>query len=371
MYLVTPFLKHVAYPSFGHLGYFRRWRTRQTSQLTVLTYHGVFPEGYKQRNKLLDGNLISADKLHRQLKLLRSHYNLIAPDDFRLHLQGKIALPPRAMLLTCDDGLSNVVSDMLPVLQDLGLKCLFFLTGASFSENPGMLWHEELWLTLEAGSGRVIDFHHPVANIREVPAAEQQTHEFWWKLVCELSRTKTSARKQFLHELQMAIGLKKSWKTELLQGKAEQKRFQLLSKSQVEELLHAGMTIGAHTMTHPVLAQCTQEEMEQEISQPAKLAANELRIPVWAFAYPFGTAETVSAREINFAQAVGYFCAFMNTGGSLLLATNRLALPRIHITADMTLGEFEAHATGFHQHLKNKRQTSNDAVFSSAALQQP
>ena len=38
------------------------------------------------------------------------------------------------MLLTCDDGLQNTLTDMLPVLQELGLSCLFFVTGASLSE---------------------------------------------------------------------------------------------------------------------------------------------------------------------------------------------------------------------------------------------
>ena len=38
---------------------------------------------------------------------------------------------------------------MVPVpLQAHGLSCLFFVTGASLSEVPAMLWYEQLYLML-------------------------------------------------------------------------------------------------------------------------------------------------------------------------------------------------------------------------------
>ena len=371
MFLVTPFLKHVAYPLLARLGYFRNWHTKQTDQLNILTYHGVFPEGYKPRSRYLDGNLISKDRLREQLRILKCRYNAISPEDFKLYLQGKFLLPPRAVLLTCDDGLLNVVTDMLPVLQDAGMKCLFFLTGASFKDDSAsagdlaMLWHEELWLLLDAIGPRRLNFKCGEIFVGEVPAGEKKRHGFWWKLVHELSALDATARKQFMDGLRAAAGLADDWQTKLLSNEGERNRFALLRRSHVDELLQAGMTVGAHTLHHPVLARCSAEVAEREVA-----AFGAIGKPLWAFAYPFGTEEAISNRELALTESAAYDCAFMNIGAGFSAATNKFAVPRVHITAAMNLGEFEAHATGFHQSLQMKLRRSSFLPLNQPALQQ-
>ncbi|HEY1802778.1 MAG TPA: polysaccharide deacetylase family protein [Terriglobales bacterium] len=368
MLFVTPLLKNAAYPTLSSLGYFRSWRTRQANPLTVLTYHGVFPEGYVPRSRLLDGNLISAQRLHRQLSLLKRHYNVICPEEFFRFLDEGIQLPPRAVLLTCDDGLANVVSDMLPVLEFLQLKCIFFLTGSSFTDHPEMLWYEELWLLLEAAQPGSLGFQHFAASVESVPGDALDRHRIWWELVKQLSKTNAAARRHFIEELGSAAKLRHGWKAALLQDPIQRSRFQLLDKQQAEKLVRSGMTVGAHTMDHPVLAQCTEEIAREEIAGPLKLVPADWNMRI--LAYPFGTHETVSARDASLAEAAGYHCAFMNVGGSVSPHVNRFAVPRIHITADMKFGEFEAHASGFHQDIQNRLSRSVPPVRSQTALSQ-
>ena len=56
------------------------------------------------------------------------------------------------MLLTCDDGLLNVVTEMLPVTVANGAQKLLFVTGTSASESASMLWYENLYLWLKQGT---------------------------------------------------------------------------------------------------------------------------------------------------------------------------------------------------------------------------
>lgn len=368
MLLVTPLLKHAAYPALSRSGYFRSWRTCQTTPLTVLAYHGVFPSGYIPRSHLLDGNLISAKCLHQQLNLLKRHYNVVEPEEFLGFLDGAVQLPPRAVLLTCDDGLANVVSDMLPVLQDLSVKCLFFITGASFTENPGMLWHEELWLLFAAAPPGRLNFKHSAAFISEIPGDQHKRHSAWWELVRQLSRADVAVRKNFLQELSFAANLPEDWKMELLQNPVQRNRFRLLTKSEVGVLTRAGMTVGTHTMTHPVLSECPQGIAEEEISKPLILARNKLNASLWSLAYPYGTPETVSSREVVLAEAAGYHCGFMNTGGLIPPSINKFVIPRVHITAALNLGEFEAYASGFHQHLQARLSRSTSPRYARPVL---
>src|SRR5215467_4744772 len=115
MKLVTPLLKKVVYPSLSKIGVFRHVAS---AGLAVVTYHGVVPAGYEPIDAALDGNLVTPQVLRAQLRLLKTHYNVVRPDDVLAWREGCQDLPERAVLLTCDDGLLNNLTEMLQVLLD-------------------------------------------------------------------------------------------------------------------------------------------------------------------------------------------------------------------------------------------------------------
>src|SRR5436190_12543851 len=148
MKVISPLLKHVVYPGLSRSGYLRR---NANSGVAVVTYHGILPQGYAARDPVLDGNLIGRDAFVRQVRLLKSNYNVISPEQFLHWCESGEKLPPKAVLLTCDDGLLNTLTDMLPTAQELGVKLLLFVTGASLRERAEMLWYERLYLCLYLG----------------------------------------------------------------------------------------------------------------------------------------------------------------------------------------------------------------------------
>src|SRR6266545_2911047 len=132
MKLVSPLLRHIVYPLLCGSGYFRRVADR--GGLSIVTYHGVLPEGYRSTDSSLDANLVSAQTLRRQLRWLKANYNVISPEDVLAWLEQGGELAPRSVLLTCDDGLLNNLTEMAPILREEGLECLFFVTGRSAGE---------------------------------------------------------------------------------------------------------------------------------------------------------------------------------------------------------------------------------------------
>ncbi len=92
----------------------------------------------------------------------------------------------------------------------------------------------------------------------------------------------------------------------------------------------------------------------REIPESRSVLEKALGQTVWAFGYPFGNAATVTGRGLRLAEQAGFRCAFMNAGGGLGAKINRFALPRVHVTADMSLAEFEAHISGFYRSLRKK-----------------
>src|ERR1039457_1373209 len=75
----SPALKHIVFPAWSRSGYLR---FAAGAGPAVVTYHGVFPAGYIVRNPALDGNLVRADSLRQQLRLLRKRYRVISPGEF-------------------------------------------------------------------------------------------------------------------------------------------------------------------------------------------------------------------------------------------------------------------------------------------------
>src|SRR5262249_49551410 len=146
MKLVSPLLKRVVYPSLSRTGYLQRYARR--GQLCVVTYHGIRPASYHPMDADLDGTLVGHIAFRSQLRLLKSRYNIVTPNAVLQWIQHKAELPTKALLLTCDDGLKNTLSEMLPILRDEGLSCLFFVTGTSAQDDARMLWYEELFLIL-------------------------------------------------------------------------------------------------------------------------------------------------------------------------------------------------------------------------------
>jgi peptidoglycan/xylan/chitin deacetylase (PgdA/CDA1 family) len=358
MRIVSPFLKKVLYPSLSAGGFFRR-----TSALgiAVVTYHGILPRGYERVDAAFDGNLITAESLRRQLRLLKANYNVIAPEDVLDWRQGRFELPPRATLLTCDDGLLNNLTDMLPVLQQEKLHCLFFVTGASAEETRSTLWYEDLFLLfLRAPAGKFELADERVA-IRGELTSRAQRRAAWWRAVTSLSQVNAEMRRAFLGNAARQLGVQAT-ETFVDQDIPACRRFGLMTLPELRTLDGAGMTIGAHTMSHPMLSQMTAELARAEIVECRRKLEAALQQQIWAFAYPFGDAASVTPRVLAIPREAGFSAAFVNFGGGLGTTLLPYALPRVHVTAEMSLPELEAHVSGFHARLQRHARRGAPAV---------
>ena len=344
MRVISPLLKRIVYPGLAAAGYFR---TLRRTGPVVITYHGVAPEGYRSLDPALDGALVTRDALRRQIRLLQQHYCLITPEEFRKALSSNDPLPSRSVLLTCDDGLKNTVTDMLPVLQETGASCLFFALGQAVQSEPSLLWYEELYLIL---------LHAPDLSRLNAPEFALQygprtLRTLWWDLVRVLSTHDSHSRARLTEIIRSQLGGAAQM---LHEDDSSQRRFLLANCGELKQLVAAGMSIGAHSICHPILSACAPDVNRKEIEGSREILSAALNVPVWAFAYPFGDDESVGTREVNAARAAGYDCAFVNHDDNAGAEFDRFAIPRIHVTSDMSLAEFEAHLSGFYRALRRR-----------------
>jgi peptidoglycan/xylan/chitin deacetylase (PgdA/CDA1 family) len=98
------------------------------------------------------------------------------------------------------------------------------------------------------------------------------------------------------------------------------------------------VVIGSHTVTHPILPRCTDEEVYLEISHSKEQLEEMLQHEINGFAYPNGD---FSEREINMVKTAGYRLAF-TTKPNYLTADNikeKYKLPRFEVLKDVSFAE--------------------------------
>ena len=178
-----------------------------------------------------------------------------------------------------------------------------------------------------------------------------------------LSQVDAETRERFLHAAHSYFGLEESLEFYLSTYPETQRHFCLLTRTELQQLAAAGMTIGAHTLTHPILSQLPPEVAWSEIAESRSRLESALGRKIWAFAYPFGDAASVTPRVVAMTKQAGFDAAFMNIGGGLGSSLPFHAIPRVHVNAEMSLAEFEAHVSGFYESLqRGLRRTPQPSV---------
>jgi peptidoglycan/xylan/chitin deacetylase (PgdA/CDA1 family) len=337
-----------AYRILDRLGAFRAWRKIfSRGGILTVTYHGVLPPAYHPVDPVLDGNLIDRRTLIEQLRFLKKRYQIVDPSSFRQSLREVSPFPPGAVLITCDDGLVNCLTEMVPLLQAEGVACLFFPTAPRMGGGP--LWHEELFLLLVAAAGSTV--RHPEGGRVRLPTDPESRREMWRTMVRTLGGRSYVERRSAMADAAEEAGLPTGWLEETMEGSGGADRFSTLDQDGLRSLSAAEMTIGSHTVTHPILSQLPRKTAVEELTTSRAELGQVVKQDVWALAYPFGDRESVSVRERTLAADAGYEVAFRNWGGVSTSADDPFFLPRVSVTANMSLPAFHARISGMHDML--------------------
>lgn len=82
-------------------------------------------------------------------------------------------------------------------------------------------------------------------------------------------------------------------------------RFRVMDWDTLRQLEAAGFRVGAHSMTHPILARCADAEAEWEITESLARVRAEMKNPSRLFAYPNGQPQDFGTREECLVQRAG------------------------------------------------------------------
>jgi peptidoglycan/xylan/chitin deacetylase (PgdA/CDA1 family) len=91
----------------------------------------------------------------------------------------------------------------------------------------------------------------------------------------------------------------------------------MMTSNEVKAMRHAGMQIGAHTVSHPILARLTDEQVGQEIQGSKHFLEQLLGERVGLFAYPNGKpGEDYTPQCVEVVRNLGFDAAVSTRWGA-------------------------------------------------------
>jgi peptidoglycan/xylan/chitin deacetylase (PgdA/CDA1 family) len=103
----------------------------------------------------------------------------------------------------------------------------------------------------------------------------------------------------------------------------------LMTHSEIQEWINTGLDIGAHTLTHPLLEELSEQESKKEIHNCKIKLEQMFNLPIKDFCYPFGR---FNESHLILVEKAGYRTATTMTRGRTTLQSNIFKLPRIPVT---------------------------------------
>ena len=298
-----------------------RWGRRFAQGVgVILTLHRVRPaQGDRfQPNGILE---ITPEFLETTLRLIRAEgYQIVSLDEALVRLVS--ARPgPFFVALTFDDGYRDNVDIAWPILARHSAPWTMYVV-PGFADRSARLWWIELEEAIRALPRLSLDLPDgPFAAVCDTDAAKRRAFDqLYWRL-----------RKQPEAILRAAVSQ--------LAEQAGIDPVALLERECLPwETLRAlagapDVTIGAHTMTHPMLAKHPEEVVRHELAESKAQLERELDCPVRHFAYPVGDPSSAGPRDFALAREAGFASAVTQRPGHIfdVHKDHLQALPRVSL----------------------------------------
>jgi len=289
-------------------------------RLTILIFHRVLPEP----DALLH-DMWPAAVFEDRMRWLRSVFNVLPLDQAVQRLRSG-TLPARAAAITFDDGYRDNVEVAAPILARQGLTATFFIADGYL--DGGRMFNDTVYETLRrlpAG-----EFALPLGEGSRVVLTDAASRRAAAdRLLASLKYLPPPERLRVCEALAARL-------TEPLPDHL------MMDSSQVPELERLGMSIGGHTVHHPILTSVSADEARAEIrNNKARLEAL-LGHPITLFAYPNGgPGRDYAAEHVAMVREAGYAAAVSTSFGTATATTDPFQLPR-YTPWDLRPGRFEA-----------------------------
>lgn len=288
---------------------------RPSESLAILRYHAVCgPEGDAYAEP---GICVTPAAFERHVAYLVSKYRVLPLAEAAAYLGSGRTLPANAVAITFDDGYADNLA-AARVLSRYGVTATFYITsGCLAGEAP--FWPSEIRQLVARVNSPVIELNAAGTPV-SIPCATVEERRRALRTLARLFKAHTiPVREQLRQQLRAAAG-----------GGAT--ACFMLTWDEVREMHRLGMTIGAHTVTHPNLPNAGLDAARAEIAGSKARLEQELDARVTMFSYPNGGAERYMTPEVaRLVREAGFEAATTSWNGFAGARSDLFALERVQV----------------------------------------
>ena len=273
-----------------HCGVFSSFRYLNKSKVLIVTYHRFSTED--------DGRSTAVKAFAAQLDHLKSHYSVLSLSELERCLNNRQPLPLKAAAITIDDGFRDAYDIAFPQLRERGLPATLFAI-TDFVDQKIWLWTDKLrYLTSQLPNGPA-KFSFDKYNLSfNLDGASSRFHAS--TTINSILKTLPDARRNTAID-QIAETLK------IVVPEQPTSEYAAVTWDQLREMNQAGVEIGSHTVTHPILPNVDDEQLRYELVSSRTRLESELGTPVTLFCYPNGSYDDrveTAVRDAGYKLAV-------------------------------------------------------------------
>ena len=271
---------------------------------------------------------VSPARFRQQMLYLKNNYPIVRfEDDWSV-------LKNDAVAITFDDGYLDNLQYAMPVLEELQIPAMVFVSTGAL-EQPKEMWWDELEKLLFIGTSFPNSF-----------SLEDDEFRYKWKTFSREMREDCYQSVHFLMKNLILRDRRDEWLRQLREwrgyGEDIHSNYQMLSEKDCVELAKSKwISIGAHTVTHPSLANLDAAAQEKEIGASVEKLSRLLQREVRFFSYPFGGKWVdYDCTTMNICRRCGIKKAASTVSALWNSSTNDFEIPR-KVVRNWNLFEFE------------------------------
>jgi len=299
-----------------------RWAHRR--QALIITYHRLSEREGEAR--------ISARAFAEQARYLAAHYTLVPLSHLADCLRRR-PIPPRLAAITIDDGYRDAYEIAFPILRKHRAPATVFVV-TEFVDGAAWLWTDKprYLTTLAAPQAIEIEVGERTLKLELSGGASRAVAACL--INAALKPLPEEDRNASIERLASDLGVKLPERPPA--------EYSAINWGQAREMFDAGVEIGSHTLTHPILTGLSDERLREEVVHSRDRIQTALGRKVETFCYPNGDHDFRTRREVARA---GYELAVTTDFGLNNEQDDPLELRRIHGEHD--LARFVKNTSGF------------------------
>jgi peptidoglycan/xylan/chitin deacetylase (PgdA/CDA1 family) len=282
-------------------------RTRAGGMLAVMTFHRVL-----QRKDPIIPSEPDRAEFAALMDLVCAHFNVLPLSEGVALLRERRA-PPRAVSITFDDGYANNCAVALPILAERRIPATVFV--ATGFLDGGWMFNDRV---IEA-----VRRAPPELDLRDIGLAS-------YRLTDDLTRARVAD--QIIRALKHRPASDRERTAHLIASRSGLPRDSglMMTRDQVRQLHGAGIDIGAHTVSHPILTALQAEDARREIIDGKSQLEAIIGAPVTLFAFPNGRPGVdYDRRHVDMVAEAGFVAGFSTAWGAADANCDFMQMPRI------------------------------------------